>query len=213
MSTVAPPLRRRILLWIAEHDDSWLFTLLYVGLAVVLSIAISLFWLVAVVAAHAALEWYALRHGSVHDQRLGRVLWHLKLDIGLVFFALALGLYLETLFGMAGLGAMARTGAQAGARFVAWKHALRGVLMTVDDVAQVAKAVVARGSKRDAEVDTPSPLPPWRLRWTRGDRFALGFGLACVLLILLAPWLTGQSMDEVLTLMGKDLHPWPPAEG
>jgi hypothetical protein len=37
--------------WILQHDDRWSFIALYVSLAVVLSMWISLFWLVALVAA------------------------------------------------------------------------------------------------------------------------------------------------------------------
>jgi len=214
VSTIRPnSLRRRLLLWIAEHDDSWVFTLLYVGLAVVLSIAISLFWLVAVVAVHGAFEWYAMRHRGVSEHLLGRTLWHLKLDIGLIFFALALGLYLEALFGLVGVGALARTGAQAGARFVAWKHALRGFLMTVDDMAQVAKAVVNRRTKSDSEDgrDAGDPvLPPWQAPWSRADTWSLGFGAACCLAILLAPWLSGNGLADTVATLLADLHPWPP---
>lgn len=188
-----------------------MFTLLYVGLAVLLSIAISLFWLVAVVAAHAALEWYALRHAGLQGPLLGRILWHLKLDLALILFALALGLYLETLFGMAGLGAVARTGTQAGARFVGWKHALRGLLMTVDDMAQVAKAVARRGQRNEGDEESAeAALPPWRRPWRNGDSLSLGFGALCLLLILAAPWLSGLDAGEVLAQLGRDLHPWPP---
>lgn len=203
------PLRRRLLLWVAEHDDSWLFTLAYVGLAVLLSLLISLFWLVAVVATHAALEWYALKHRGYPNQRLGRTLWHLKLDLGLILFALALGLYLEALFGLAGLGAMARTGAQAGARFVAWKHALRGLLMTVDDAAQVARALAKRGAAEEAP-DCPR-VPPWRQPWRRGDYASLGFAVLCLGLILLSPWLSGLGFEGALQTLLLDLHPWPPS--
>lgn len=77
--------------WILEHDDSWVFTGLYVGLAVVLSIWISLFWLVAVVAGHVALEWVRQRHYDPEPAGVpARIAWELKLDFGLVLFALAL---------------------------------------------------------------------------------------------------------------------------
>lgn len=49
-------LARRIYDWVIRHDDSWLFTVLHIGLAVVLSIWIGLFWLVAVVVVHFAFE-------------------------------------------------------------------------------------------------------------------------------------------------------------
>lgn len=46
--------------WLIEHDDRWGFTIAYITLAVVLSLMISLFWLVAVVAAHGAIEYWCL---------------------------------------------------------------------------------------------------------------------------------------------------------
>lgn len=52
--------RRRWFRWVAEHDDRWSFTLLCVGLALLLRMTISLVWPVAVVLAHAVLEWFAL---------------------------------------------------------------------------------------------------------------------------------------------------------
>lgn len=185
--------------------------MLYIGLAVVLSIAISLFWLVAVVAAHGVLEWFALERQGIRDRRLGRVLWHLKLDIALVLFALWLGLYVEVLFGLAGLGAAARAGAQATARFVAWQRAIRGVLLTVDDAAQVARAVVARrgGKSRKGEVEGPDPRPPWRQSWSRGDKFSVVFGTLWAALILATPLLTEHTLASALAVMATDLHPWP----
>lgn len=174
-------------MWVIEHDDSWVFTLCYVGLAVVLSLLISLFWLIVVVALHAALEWYALQHRGYPTHRLGRTLWHLKLDLSLILFALALGLYLELLFGLAGLGAVARTGAQAGSRFLAWKQALRGVLLTLDDAAQVARALAKQGSGKEDEVPACPVVPPWRQTWRRADMASLGFGAGCLVLILLSP--------------------------
>lgn len=206
-------MRRRFLLWVAEHDDSWLFTVLYIGLAVVLSIAISLFWLVAVVAAHGVLEWFALERQGIRDRRLGRVLWHLKLDIALVLFALWLGLYVEVLFGLAGLGAAARTGAQATARFVAWQRAIRGVLLTVDDAAQVARAVVARQGNNarngGGESDSGGTRPPWRQPWSQGDKFSVAFGAVWAVLILAAPMFTDHTLASALATMAVDLHPWP----
>lgn len=193
----------------SEHDDSWIFTALYIGLAVVLSIWISLFWLVAVVAAHGALEWWALRQRGYTGPLLGPITWHLKLDIALILFALWLGVYMETLFGIAGIGTIARTGAQAGARFIAWQRALRGVLLTVDDAAQVARAVIARGN--GSEPPGEALRSSWLGRWSRGDKAVLAFGALWVVLILLSPWLTEHTVSGALQVMAADLHPWPPA--
>ncbi|HRQ65619.1 MAG TPA: hypothetical protein PKZ76_12290 [Xanthomonadaceae bacterium] len=201
---------RAFLRWVAEHDERWLFTLLYVGLAVVLSLWISLFWLVAVVAAHGALEWWSLRQRGFNGPLLGPITWHLKLDIALILFALWLGVYMETLFGIAGLGSLARTGAHAGARFIAWQRVLRGILLTVDDAAQVARAVEARVNGGVVESgDAGTTERGWRGEWTRGDRATLAFGTLWLVLIMLAPWLTEHDALGVLTIMGLDLHPWP----
>jgi hypothetical protein len=210
--------RRRFVLWVAEHDDSWLFMVLYVGLALVLSMWISMFWLVAVVAAHAVLEWYALDRRGIRDHRIGIVVWHLKLDIGLVLVALWLGLYLDTIFGVVGLGAAARAGAQTAARVIAWQRTIRGVLMTVDEAAHVVKAVAVRngGRKRKpglavetAQAGADDHLP-WRQPWTRGDKFAVAFTMSWVVLILLTPVLTDHTVGSMLAVLAADLHPWPP---
>jgi len=205
-------LRHRILVWIADHDDSWLFILFYVGLGLVLSMTISLFWLAAVVTAHGVLEWFALGRKGVRDHRLGRVLWHLKLDIGLTLVALWLGLYLNVLFGLAGLGAAARAGAHTAARVVAWQRAIRGVLMTVDEAAHVVKAVASRkGGKRAAAPaeEVVDERPPWRRPWSRGDKFAVIFTATWATLILLAPVLTDHTIASTLATLAADLHPWP----
>jgi hypothetical protein len=204
-----------MLAWVAEHDDSWIFMVLYVGLALVLSMWISMFWLAAVVAAHALLEWYALGRQGVHDHRAGRVLWHLKLDVGLVLVALWLGLYLDTLFGLVGLGAAARAGAQTAARVVAWQRTIRGVLMTVDEAAHVVKAVAVRnggqrqrGARTGAE-EAVDDRPPWRQPWTRGDKFAVAFTALWAVLILLTPVITDHTISSALAVLATDLHPWP----
>ena len=204
--------RHRALHWIAEHDDSWLFIVLYVGLGLVLSMTISLFWLAAVVMAHAVLEWIALGRQGVHDHRFGRVVWHLKLDIGLTLVALWLGLYLEVLFGLAGLGAAARAGAQTAARTIAWQRAIRGVLMTADEAAHVVKAMAARNGARQAPAaadEPPDPRPPWQRPWSRGDKFAVVFTSTWAVLILLAPVLTDHTVSSALASLAADLHPWP----
>lgn len=230
--------------WIAEHDDRWSFTLAYVGLALLLSTVISLFWLVAVVVAHGVLEWFALARRGVRGQRLEHVVWHLKLDIGLVLAALWLGLYVEVLFGVVGLGGAARGGAQATARFLAWQRALRGVVLSADDAALLARAAIARSGSRggggepgtlptgegageratriaaaDAASDA-APVavpvaapdaapPPWRRRWTRGDRLAVGFAAVMALLIAATPWLTDHTVTTALAALAAELHPWP----
>jgi hypothetical protein len=219
------PLPEGLRQWIINHDDSWIFILLYIGLAVVLSIWISLFWLLAVVAAHFVLEWIRQSHLRPHWRAtLAEVLWELKLDIGLVFFALALSLYMQIILGLVGLQSAARLGVavRGGARFAAWERTLRGILLSVDDAAQVVRAVtVNRGrnaaSTLEADVSPPvthvSSWGSWQGQWGTGDWIAVGLNLICLFLILTAPLLTEHTYASVLATMLNELQPFPLGDG
>jgi hypothetical protein len=228
------PIRR----FIIDHDDKWLFTVFYIGAAVLLSIWISLFWLIVVVGVHFAFELVRCRH-EAHpwDRALAESAWEIKLDMALVAFALALAVYMDVLLGVAGLQGAARVGANAGravrggTRFVVWKRVLRGVLLSVDDAAQVGRAALRARRKKDArnpptdEPDEPDDereneaenepgsdgltTSPWRRRWGIADRLTIGFGIVCVVLVVVAPWLTAHGGAEVLSMLGEELHPWP----
>ncbi len=198
--------------WLVDHDNRTTFTILYITLALVLSMAISMFWLVVVVAAHGIIEYWSLGRNGIQDRRFGRTLWHVKLDIALVLAALWLGLYIDLLFGIAGLSAAARTGAQATARFVAWQRAIRGALLTADEAALAAKA--ALGGKghgnNDRTVPKHQPPPrPWRQRWGIGDWLTMSSIVVLLAMILSAPLVTDHSVAEALAILAEDLHPWP----
>lgn len=208
--------------WVINHDESWLFVGLYVGLAVVLSIWISLFWLVVVVAIHAAFEWVRqseLRTGF--RPRLLETLWEVKLDIALVIFALALSLYMEVILGIVGLHAASRAGAatlRGGARFAAWEQVIRGFFLSVDDAAQVARALAARGSddeeltEEQAEVLT-TPVSwwgSWAAKWGKGDWIAVGLTVICIVFMLLATTLTDHTWGSAAYTLLEELHPYPP---
>jgi hypothetical protein len=228
--------------WIVNHDNSRLFVVLYIGLAVVLSIWIGLFWLVVVVGAHFVLEW--IRQAHLRDgfiPILFETLWELKLDIALVLFALALSLYLDLIFGVVGigsaarLGAAARAGARSGARFAAWQRTIRGILLSLDDAAQVIKAVLT-GKKRpslavidtsnrvDAAALSPMTAEPepdearsgrwgsWGARWGKGDWISFGLGVICLLLIVFAPLLTHHTVASMLMTLTQELQPFPVVE-
>lgn len=210
--TIARPLparwRARLRRWWVAHDDRLGFTLLYLGLAVVLSLAIGLFWLIAVVAAHAALEHWALGRRRYPGPRWPRVLWHMKLDIALVLFALCLAVYLDLIFGAAGIGAAARVGAQAGSRFIAWQKAIRGALLSLDDAALLARSLVRGGNGQQTPVPA-AELRPWAHRWPLGDRLSLALGGLFGGLLLLGPWLSGHDLAGVVAILGAELHPFP----
>ncbi|MCC5864734.1 MAG: hypothetical protein JJU31_06445 [Wenzhouxiangella sp.] len=209
-------LRRRLARsrrWLLDHDNRVTFTIIYITLALVLSMAISMFWLVAVVAAHGIIEYWSLGKQGIRDHRLGRTLWHVKLDIMLVLAALWLGLYIDLLFGVAGLSAAARTGAQVSARVLAWQRAIRGVLLSVDEAALAAKAAFGNksgnGENGASLRNSPPPPRPWRQRWGWGDRLTVGTSVIFAALILLTPVITDHSVTEALMILGEDLHPWP----
>ncbi len=209
--------------WIVHHDESRLFSVLYIGLAVILSLWISLFWLVVVVSIHLAFEWTSQRHqGHSWSRTALESLWELKLDIGLILFALALALYLDFIFGLVGLGAAARLAPAAG-RFLVWKQVLRGVLLSLDDAAQVARALLQRRRRTlvvDEEAAPEVPVPEseavrrwgsWAGAWTFGDRFAVGFTLLCLVLLAAAPLFTPHDVDSALRTLAAELHPLPSA--
>jgi hypothetical protein len=185
------PIRR----FIIDHDDKWLFTVSYIGAAVLLSIWISLFWLLVVVGVHFAFELARCRHHAHSwSSALAVSAWEVKLDVALVAFALALAVYMDVLLGVAGLQGAARVGANAGravrggTRFMVWKRVLRGVLLSVDDAAQVGRAALRarrkkRGEPDDETDDEPENQPeneddttrepsgsPWRGSWGLADR-------------------------------------------
>jgi hypothetical protein len=154
--------------WVRDHDERWSFVVLYLGLAVGLSVFVSLFWLLVVGALHFALE--CGRQAHFREGRLevvGHALWEVKLDIGLVLLALTLVLYIDVVLGLLGLqsaaraAAVTRAGARIGTRAAAWERNIRTFLLTVDEMARIAYAAVtvrnggpgaARRAAAEAEV-------------------------------------------------------------
>lgn len=210
--------------WIMNHDDSWLFIVPYISLAVILAIVLSLFWLVVVVAVHFGLE-LTRQHfikpglGGV----LSRSLWELKFDIGLVLFGLVLGIYMELALGVVGLGHAARGGAMTATRFVILQRILRGVLLSLDDLAQVLRVVFRRGSNDDVDagealeeaagkLEAEPVQSSWTGHWTLADKFQLGFTGICLLLIVIAPVITDLSVNDTLLILAEELHPLPNAD-
>jgi hypothetical protein len=204
-----------------------LFVVSYIGLAVVLSIWISLFWLLAVVAAHFALE-LARQHLRTphHPAVLFEAIWELKLDIALVLFAFIIVLYMDTVLALVGLQSAARasglaqTGLRSGARVAAWQKVLRGALLSVDDAAQLARVAVRRNQAKSgsgsADPDAPSTAAPagsrwgsWTGPWNTADRIAIGLGLVTLVLLLAAPLLTSHTPSTVLTTLATELDPFP----
>lgn len=187
--------------WIKTHDNRLSFTILYVGLSVALSVFVSIFWLIPVVLLHAYFEWQAI--GNEEENKFRHVFLHLKLDITLVIFALWLGVYFESIFGLLGLSAASRAAAQGGSRFLAWQKSIKGVLMTMDDAAQIIKGatkVKAKGSENNE--DEKEEL-------TVSGIVIIGFGAAMLLSIVFAPYIIDVTYTEVADILKTELNPWP----
>jgi hypothetical protein len=201
------PIRR----WIIEHDDSWLFIGAYIGLAVVLSVWISLFWLVVVVAGHFLLECLRWRHAGVSGGRIGLLaLWETKLDLALIAFGLALAAYLEFALGLVGVGNVARAGMHGVAKAPAWTRAIRGVLLSLDDAAQAVRVVTGRNGDEAGDDVIIEDLSPWRpARWALADHVAIWFGVTCLIACITAPWLLGHDTAWLIETLADELHPWP----
>jgi hypothetical protein len=45
--------------------------------------------------------------------------------------------------------------------------------------------------------------------WTLGDCVSIGIGVICIAALVLAPFMTGLTLQEVLAKLGTELHPWP----
>ncbi len=202
--------------WIINHDSSKLFIALYIGLSVFLSIFISLFWLVAVVLVHFAFEIISNRYRKMSWLETWKESAHeLKLDFVLVLFALWLAVYIDMIFGVAGIGAGARGVAQAGARFAGWQRIIRGVLLSVDDVFQVIKSVF-KYKKRNANKNkkiTPE-LSDNDEEKKGGSSRVLDIilnvvGILFILLLLFSPFITDKTIAEVFNILANDLHPFP----
>jgi hypothetical protein len=151
---------RSIAAWVRDHDERWTFVVLYLGLAIGLTMFVSLFWLVAVAGLHFALELYRQAHaGRSRWEVVGQALWEVKLDVGLVLLALTLVLYIDMVLGLLGLqsaaraAAVTRAGARLGSRAAAWERNIRTFLLTIDEMVRVAHAAVMvrkRGGSRAA---------------------------------------------------------------
>ena len=154
--------------WIVFHDESKVFVCFYLLLAVVLSIFLSLFWLVLVVFIHFVFEF--VKQNQIDNYKLGVVLrafWEVKLDVALVLFSLALVVYLDFVFGLAGINAAARVGGNVASRsgqiasrsgqiarmgrlsrllskIAGWQRVIRTIMMTIDDVFLILKALLMK---------------------------------------------------------------------
>lgn len=211
--------------WLDEHDQRWSFIVFYVGTAIVLSVYASLFWVVMLMLGHYGLEVW--RHYVIGiPQPLLHALWHVKLDIALVLFALVIALYAGLVMGVLGLGQAARAGqavrgAQMLTRLAIIERGLRIFFLTVDDIARVAlivwKTMRGKNGQTEQEMDNARLIlkkeeerihPKQESgKLSMGDIFSLLFGAICFALILASPWIKGLGISETFMLVVSELKP------
>lgn len=200
--------------WVRTHDDRWSFVLVYVSLAVGLSIVLGLFWLLIVGALHWIIEVVRQRDLGWAPAKAPLIaLWEVRLDLVLFVFALALAVYVDVIFGVLGLGSVASATARAGSRASLWQHLIRTAATTADDAVHVGRALMKRnGDAGEGELHLEQTrerlLPGWQSPWTAGTRITVGAGLLFVVLIAVAPWWTGLGVEGVLHLLVQELHPF-----
>ncbi len=95
--------------WIVNHDRSAVFALVYVISTIVLSVFVSYFWLLALVAVHIMIEWLSKVYRG-YRYRLAWTLWDVKFDLALVCLAFALLSYTGVSAGVAGAQSVTRVG-------------------------------------------------------------------------------------------------------
>ena len=181
--------------WIKEHDDRWSFILPYVLLSVVLSVAISLFWLAALILVHGLLEWLRLRHIPI-AQRFVSCLARTQLDVALLTAAICMEVYLETAAGLAGAGQFARGLGRVLARLPGWQYTIRAILLSSDDALQLIRLKKSNGTVNDSAA--------FRLEKTATTIFVLA-----VTLLALAPVILPIEYGDIPAIVRGAFHPWP----
>ncbi len=232
---------KKVVDWVVDHDNKLVFVVLYISISLVLSITISLFWLLFAVLLHMGLE--VIRQSKEKEGFRAvflESLWETKVDFALVAFALWLVVYLDFIFGIAGLGVAARAGvhgasragrigsrlARLTARFAAWQRVIRSILLSLDDVVNLAR-ILHKGRSIKTKKQNESSIPKkacieetpnanadqkrtsWSQKWTLGDYLGLGLLILFVLLVVSAPWFTNQSYVEIKNIILKEFDPFP----
>jgi hypothetical protein len=206
--------------WVVDHDESRLFLVLYISLALVLSIVLGLFWLVALALVHLLFEFVRCRHHGLRGHTaIGSAIWGVRLDLALVLFAFVLTIYLTFVFGVLGLHAVGRAGSAAaagvrgGAQFAAWERVIRGLLLSIDDGLQGLRAVYAVRTEPAAlgsrSFEAEGQVTVTRAPMGIGDGLTILLAGVCILLIAAAPWITQEGWPLLASRLAAELHPFP----
>lgn len=216
--------------WIVDHDEKRLFVLGYVGLTLLLTIGISLFWLIFLVSIHFFFELLKKHYdGAGSPSRIiAWAAWDIKFDIALITMALVLLVYTEISFGIAGIAGLGRfTGVMA--RF---SGATRGVLPIKDLILafrivctrqmdrrdflqrklQWSKQQEKEGIKAVKQVERmrlSAHRYPWQMKWPLTSKLVIGVAVFNLLAILFAISFGETPAAEWGAAILRELHPWP----
>ncbi len=222
--------------WMVYHDDSRLFLVGFVVLSIVLTLWISLFWLIVMVGLHFALECVKKHYdGAGRPLRIvAWALWDTKLDLLLVVIALVLALYTSVTLGVAGAGGATRLSVFGFrlSRLTRVGHSLRGLRglrlllpLPMKDVVLASRIACVRKLdrreilKRRAEVYIRGPHDrararriasvryPWHGRWTVADKLALVFFVLNLGALVVGVFIAQEPAGEVLANLAAHLRP------
>lgn len=217
--------------WIVEHDEKRLFVLGYVGLTLLLTIGISLFWLIFLVLVHFGFEVIKKYYdGAVEPVRIiAWAAWDTKFDFALITMALVLVVYTEISFGIAGIAGLGRfTGVMA--RF---SGASRGILPIKDLILAFRIVCTRKMDRRDflqrklrwskeqekAGIKAMKKVErmrlaahryPWQMKWALTSKLVMGVIVINLLAILFAITFGDTPVEEWAPEILRELHPWPP---
>ena len=216
--------------WIIDHDDKRAFLVGYVGLTILLTIGISLFWLFFLVGVHFCFECLKkIDDGAVGLRRiLAFALWDIKFDVALLSMALILLVFTEVSFGLAGIAGFSRF-SQVLSRF---SGASRSFL-PLKDLILAFRIVCTRKLDRreflqrklkwvkaEKEADQEALRRaerqriatyryPWQASWTLTAKFVVGITVVNIVLIAIALFIAPDAWADLKPALAKEFHPWP----
>lgn len=194
-------MKEKLKSWVITHDEKTLFTILYIGLSVVLSIYISLFWLVVIVGIHALMEYISLKYKNT-ENILFELFDHMKLDFALITFALFLSIYMEAVFGLL----IAKYGTRF-ASFIAYQNTFRAILMSLDDLAQAIKALFSIKNKNKTPLEIRSEKVSKKN--TTSDYIVFILLFSSIIGILFSPYILDMEVMDIIKKLSLELTPFP----
>ena len=216
-----------MLRWIIEHDEKRLFLVGDVGLSLLLTIGISLFWLLFLVGVHFLFEMLKDWHYGARDPRrlLAWAAWDIKFDIALVTVAIFLAALTEAQFGIAGIGGLSRISAtfsKVTRGFIPIKDIVLGLRIVCTrkldrrDILQRRLTLIKDQKRANIEevhrVETQrlqNYRYPWDMKWNLTNKIILGVMVVNVCLTIGVIFLNQNPPLAMLEGLIRQLHPWP----